>query len=106
MSLIGHSVQCSLRKIFGIQDSILILHIYRQTRKVRFFQSVIADQVNIRHRFLCDGSVVYCLEIFQTAFQNRNNTHAGRILIFKRHRGKIILQFFLGIPHRQRRFGR
>ena len=106
MSLIGHSVQCSLRKIFGIQDSILILHIYRQPGKVRFFQSVIADQVNIRHRFLCDGSVVYCLEIFQTAFQNRNNTHADRILIFKRHRGKIILQFFLGIPYRQRRFGR
>ena len=106
MSLIGHSVQCSLREIFGIQDSILILHIYRQPGKVRFFQSVIADQVNIRHRFLCDGSVVYCLEIFQTAFQNRNNTHAGRILIFKRHRGKIILQFFLGIPYRQRRFGR
>ena len=53
-----------------------------------------------------DKAGVYCLEIFQTAFENRNNTHAGRILIFKRHRGKIILQFFLGIPHRQRRFGR
>ena len=106
MSLIGHGVQCSLREIFGIQDSILILHIYRQTGKVGFFQSVIADQVNIRHGFLYQGSVVYRLEIFQTAFQNRDNTHAGLILIFKRHGGKIILQFFLGIPHRQRRFGR